>query len=162
MQLRSADLSSVGPSSQKLWPKYIFAFIFPCILHFKPKKNKDTVLYTFFRPNPNGKIVQNGKIHKNPTGSSHKEQLEPKRLTLEHNQVTMKRTIHFEKAVSSDQKRKVLWNCFFKVYIYTQKKQLQVTKKEKYCRAAFLKCIVLFMVTQLSSDLQWLDNDKLL
>ena len=29
-----------------------------------------------------GKIVQNGKIDKNQTGSSHGEQLEPKRLTL--------------------------------------------------------------------------------
>ena len=34
------------------------------------------------RHDPKGKIVQNGKIDKNPTGSSHGEQLEPKRLTL--------------------------------------------------------------------------------
>ena len=36
----------------------------------------------FFRPDPKNKMVQNGKIDKNPTGSSHGEQLEPKRLTL--------------------------------------------------------------------------------
>ena len=38
MQVRGIGLRSVGPSSQKLWPKQMFAFLFPCILYWEPKK----------------------------------------------------------------------------------------------------------------------------
>ena len=37
---------------------------------------------TLFRPNQKSKMARNGKTNMNPTGSSHGEQLQPKRLTL--------------------------------------------------------------------------------
>ena len=43
MQLRDFDLSSVGHSSQKLWPKTCFQKKMPCILHYNAKKIRDTI-----------------------------------------------------------------------------------------------------------------------
>ena len=67
----------------KVMAKIDLCIYFPLYFTLWAKKNKQHRFWTVFRPGPKGKMVQNGKIDKNPTGSSHGEQLEPKRLTLD-------------------------------------------------------------------------------
>ena len=58
MQLRGVGLRSVRPSSQKLWPKLIFAFNFPCILHYEPKKIRSPFSRHFSDPTQKTKLSQ--------------------------------------------------------------------------------------------------------
>ena len=77
MQLRSVDLRSVGPSSQKLWPKQIFAFIFPCILHCEPKKISNTISRHFSDPTQKAKLskmVKQTRIQPVPVTGSNLQQ----------------------------------------------------------------------------------------
>ena len=62
-------------------PIFKFAF-FPLYFTLCTQKDKEHYFRTFFRPNQKSKIARNGKTNTNPTGSSHGEQLVPKRLTL--------------------------------------------------------------------------------
>ena len=89
----------------KVMAKINFCFYFPLYFTLWGQKNKDTVVWTFFRHDPKGKIVQNAKIDKNPAGSSHGEQLEPKRLTLGHimkHKDVFQRNIHAPRMVLID------------------------------------------------------------
>ena len=77
MQLRSVDLRSVGPSSQKLWPKFIFTFIVPFILHCEPKKIRTPFSRHFSDPTQKAKLskmVKETRIQPVPVTGSNLQQ----------------------------------------------------------------------------------------
>ena len=47
---------------------YRFVRLFSLVFYIVNQKNKQDHFWTIFKPGPKGKIVQNGKIDKNPTG----------------------------------------------------------------------------------------------